>query len=66
MQMFDGNTSKQGNQMTELSVMIGRCSSYDRHGGGVGGTDRHPVNIRFSNFLYTEKEHSYNTSQKKK
>ena len=43
------NPDHHGTQMTEVSVMLGRCSGNNQH----GGIDQHPANVGCSYFRHT-------------
>ena len=53
--MFDINIDKRETQMTDLSVMIDRCSLDSQY-------DRLPANVGCSNISYADNDYCYNTS----
>ena len=58
--------NQHGAQKTGLGVMIGRCSSDNKHGGG---TTQHPANVGCSSSRYTNDEqiaHSHQRPQRRK
>ena len=60
--MSNSNITQRGTQASVLGVMIGRCSLDSQH----GRPDRHPANVGYSFFRYTNGDLRNHTNQRPK